>query len=127
MNQLPTIELQRQAVNDFFSALAEHQEHLPYVSRPLHRMPISRNSQHEAHDDDDDIATCVGKALENYFQQLEGEKPAAVYEMVIKSVERPMLEVVLKQAGGNQTLAAEILGINRNTLRKKLVDHKLIA
>jgi Fis family transcriptional regulator len=38
-----------------------------------------------------------------------------------------MLEVVLKQAGGNQTLAAEILGINRNTLRKKLADHKLIA
>ena len=76
--------------------------------------------------DDDHIATCVGKALENYFQQLEGEKPAAVYAMVIKSVERPMLEVVLKQAGGNQTLAAEILGINRNTLRKKLLDHKLI-
>jgi Fis family transcriptional regulator len=50
----------------------------------------------------------------------------AVYEMVIRSVERPMLEVVLRQAGGNQTLAAEILGINRNTLRKKLVDHKLI-
>ena len=46
--------------------------------------------------------------------------------MVIKSVERPMLEVVLRQTGGNQTLAAEILGINRNTLRKKLVDHKLI-
>jgi hypothetical protein len=40
MNQLPTIELQRQAVNDFFSALAEHHEHLSYVSRPLHRMPI---------------------------------------------------------------------------------------
>ncbi|MBK7673730.1 MULTISPECIES: helix-turn-helix domain-containing protein [Candidatus Accumulibacter] len=79
------------------------------------------------HHDDDDIATCVCKALENYFQRLEGEKPVAVYEMVIRSVERPMLEVVLKQAGGNQTLAAEILGINRNTLRKKLADHKLIA
>ena len=46
--------------------------------------------------------------------------------MVLKSVERPMLEVVLDHAGGNQTLAAEILGINRNTLRKKLVDYKLI-
>jgi Fis family transcriptional regulator len=67
------------------------------------------------------------KALENYFQRLEGEKPVAVYEMVIRSVERPMLAVVLRQAGGNQTLAAEILGINRNTLRKKLVDHKLIS
>lgn len=77
--------------------------------------------------DDDDIATCVSKALQSYFQHLDGEKPVAVYDMVIRSVERPMLAVVLKQAGGNQTLAAEILGINRNTLRKKLVDHKLIV
>jgi len=75
---------------------------------------------------DEDIASCVRRALESYFQHLDGETPAAVYEMVIRSVERPMLEVVLKQTAGNQTLAAEILGINRNTLRKKLVDHKLI-
>ncbi|WP_291992193.1 helix-turn-helix domain-containing protein [Candidatus Accumulibacter sp. ACC003] len=79
------------------------------------------------HDDGEDIASFVRSALENYFQHLDGEKPAAVYEMVIRSVERPMLEVVLKQAGGNQTYAAEILGINRNTLRKKLVDHRLLA
>ena len=79
------------------------------------------------HDDDEDIASCVRRALENYFQHLDGEKPVPVYEMVVRSVERPMLEVVLKQAGGNQTYAAEILGINRNTLRKKLVDHQLIA
>jgi Fis family transcriptional regulator len=45
--------------------------------------------------------------------------------MVLKSVERPMLEVVLEQAGGNQTLASEMLGINRNTLRKKLTEHNL--
>ena len=76
---------------------------------------------------DEHVAACVGKALESYFETLDGEKPAAVYEMVIKMVERPMLEVVLKQARGNQTLAAEILGINRNTLSKKLIDHKLIA
>ncbi|HNC50825.1 MAG TPA: helix-turn-helix domain-containing protein [Accumulibacter sp.] len=79
------------------------------------------------HPDGEDIASCVSRALANYFQHLDGEQPVAVYNMVIRSVERPMLEVVLKQAGGNQTLAAEILGINRNTLRKKLVDHKLIA
>ncbi|MBL8397236.1 MAG: Fis family transcriptional regulator [Candidatus Accumulibacter sp.] len=72
-----------------------------------------------------DIASCVRMALECYFQTLDGEKPAAIYEMVVRSVEKPMLEVVLKQAKGNQTLAAEILGINRNTLRKKLVDHKI--
>ncbi|QKS28097.1 MAG: DNA-binding protein Fis [Accumulibacter sp.] len=79
------------------------------------------------HDDDDAIATCVRKALENYFHTLGGEQPVPVYEMVIRSVERPMLEVVLLQTGGNQTLAAEILGINRNTLRKKLLHHRLIT
>jgi Fis family transcriptional regulator len=73
-----------------------------------------------------DISACVYGALETYFRDLDGEKPVAVYDMVLKSIERPMLEVVLKQAGGNQTLAAEILGINRNTLRKKLVDYKLV-
>ena len=79
------------------------------------------------HRDDAPIAACVVQALEDYFRALDGEKPAAVYPMVIRMVERPMLEVVLKQARGNQTLAAEMLGINRNTLRKKLLDHKLIA
>ena len=46
--------------------------------------------------------------------------------MVIKSVERPMLEVVMEHAGGNQTVASEILGINRNNMRKKLVEHQLV-
>ncbi|MDS4015718.1 MAG: helix-turn-helix domain-containing protein [Candidatus Accumulibacter sp.] len=76
---------------------------------------------------DNDIAACVRAALQTYFQQLDGEKPAAVYAMVLRSVERPMLEVVLEMTGGNQTLAAEILGINRNTLRKKLLDHQIVA
>ena len=73
-----------------------------------------------------DISACVYSALETYFKDLDGEKPAPIYEMVLKSVECPMFEVVLKQAGGNQTVAAAMLGINRNTLRKKLVDYKLV-
>ena len=73
-----------------------------------------------------DISACVEGALENYFRDLDGEKPSAIYDMVLRRCERPMLEVVLKQAAGNQTLAAEMLGINRNTLRKKLVDYKLV-
>ena len=72
-----------------------------------------------------DISACIFGALETYFEDLDGEMPAPIYDMVLKSVERPMLEIVLQQAGGNQTLAAEMLGINRNTLRKKLVDYKL--
>ena len=73
-----------------------------------------------------DISACVLGALEQYFRDLDGEKPCAIYDMVLKSVERPMLEVVLEHAGGNQTLASEMLGINRNTLRKKLVEHNLV-
>ena len=73
-----------------------------------------------------DIAACIRGALETYFRDLDGETPSGIYEMVLKSVERPMLEVVLERAGGNQTLAAEMLGINRNTLRKKITEHRLL-
>ena len=73
-----------------------------------------------------DITACIYGALETYFEDLDGEVPGSIYNMVLRSVELPMLEVVLKQAGGNQTLAAQMLGINRNTLRKKLVDYKLV-
>ena len=48
------------------------------------------------------------------------EKPVAIYDMVIGCIEKPLIEVVLSRAGGNQTQAAELLGMNRNTLRKKI-------
>ncbi|MBL8405141.1 MAG: Fis family transcriptional regulator [Dechloromonas sp.] len=73
-----------------------------------------------------DLGKCVVTALEQYFRDLDGEKPAAIYDMVLKSVEKPMLEVVLAKAGSNQTIAADMLGINRNTLRKKLTEHQLL-
>jgi Fis family transcriptional regulator, factor for inversion stimulation protein len=73
-----------------------------------------------------DLGKCVTDVLEQYFRDLDGEKPAAIYDMVLKSIEKPMLEVVLAKAGSNQTLAAEMLGINRNTLRKKLTEHHLL-
>ncbi|WP_153109138.1 Fis family transcriptional regulator [Propionivibrio limicola] len=75
---------------------------------------------------DHDISACIKGALETYFRDLDGESPSSIYDMVLKSVERPMLEVILQQAGGNQTLAAEMLGINRNTLRKKITEHQLL-
>ena len=67
-----------------------------------------------------DLGKCVVTALEQYFRDLDGESPSAIYDMVLKSVEKPMLELVLAKAGTNQTLAAEMLGINRNTLRKRI-------
>lgn len=73
-----------------------------------------------------EIAQCVERTLDQYFRDLDGEKPCAIYNMVIRNVERPMLEFILRQANGNQTAAAEILGINRNTLRRKLTEHDLL-
>ena len=65
------------------------------------------------------------ESLESYFKDLRGVEPHGMYEMMIKVVERPLFEIVMRQAEGNQSKAAEWLGINRNTLRRKLVDHKL--
>ena len=73
-----------------------------------------------------DIADCVKRTLNRYFRDLDGGRPHAIYDMVLAAVEKPMLEVVMKQADGNQTVAAEMLGINRNTLRKKLTEHDLL-
>jgi Fis family transcriptional regulator len=79
---------------------------------------MSRKQQH--------IEDCIRTALEQYFDDLRGVDPHAVHEMIINAVEKPMLDVVMKRADGNQSKAAEWLGINRNTLRRKLLDHKLI-
>lgn len=72
-----------------------------------------------------EIADCVRRSLERYFKDLDGARPRTIYDMVLKNVERPMLEIVLMQADGNQTIAAEMLGINRNTLRKKIQSLKI--
>jgi len=72
------------------------------------------------------IDEAVTKSLEKYFRDLDGTPPSSVYEMVIRAVERPMLEVVMRQAHGNQLRASEMLGINRNTLRKKLQTHGML-
>ena len=72
------------------------------------------------------IDEAVTRSLEKYFKDLEGTPVGSVYDMVIRAVERPMLEVVMRQARGNQLRASEMLGINRNTLRKKLQLHGLL-
>ena len=72
------------------------------------------------------IEACIRDSLELYFKDMRGVEPAAMYEMILGVVEKPLLEVVMKHADDNQSRAAEWLGINRNTLRRKLLDHKII-
>ena len=66
------------------------------------------------------LRECVRMALDAYLAQLDGDDPSDLYRLVLNEVEAPMLESVLTHTGGNQTRAAEVLGINRGTLRKKL-------
>ncbi len=72
------------------------------------------------------IEECVRTSLEGYFKDLDGTDPDGMYDMMVRVVEKPLLEVVMQHAEQNQSRAAEWLGLNRNTLRKKLLDHKLI-
>lgn len=72
------------------------------------------------------IEECVRSSLEIYFRDLRGTEPDGMYNMMVRVVEKPLLEVVMQQADQNQSRAAEWLGLNRNTLRKKLVEHKLL-
>ena len=72
------------------------------------------------------IEECVRSSLEGSFRDLRGTEPDGMYDMLVRAVEKPLLEVVMAKAENNQSRAAEWLGLNRNTLRKKLLEHKLI-
>ena len=72
---------------------------------------------------DSELSACVRKMMKQYFSDLDGEDATDIYDMVVANIERPLLEVVMHHARGNQTKAADLLGLNRNTLRKKLSQH----
>lgn len=73
------------------------------------------------------IEECVRSSLEGYFRDLRGTEPDGMYDMMVRVMEKPLLEVVMQQADHNQSRAAQWLGLNRNTLRKKLLEHKLLS
>ena len=75
--------------------------------------------------EENEIAACVRRSLNRYFKDLDGEPASDIYGMVLSAFERPLLVYILDRAEGNQTRAADMLGINRNTLRKKLREHGL--
>ena len=72
------------------------------------------------------VSQTIEKHLKRYLEDLGDNAPNNVYQMVLTVVEKPMLELVMTHAKQNQSLAAAYLGINRNTLRKKLLEHRLI-
>ncbi len=72
-----------------------------------------------------DLANSVKSSLDQYFKDLDGEPPHAIYDMVLSCIEKPLLEYVMQYVTGNQSKAAEILGLNRNTLRKKIQQYNI--
>ncbi|HBZ48972.1 MAG: DNA-binding transcriptional regulator Fis [Proteobacteria bacterium] len=72
------------------------------------------------------LRDAVNQSLVTYFDQMGDEMPTGLYEMVISEVERPLLSHVMQQAQNNQCKAAQMLGLNRGTLRKKLKHYQLI-
>jgi Fis family transcriptional regulator len=72
------------------------------------------------------IQECVQTSLEGYLRDLRGTEPDGMYNMMVTVVEKPLLEVVMRHTDNNQSKAAQWLGLNRNTLRKKLLEHKLV-
>ena len=71
------------------------------------------------------LSSLTDECLASYFENLNGHKPGDLYQLVMGEVEKPLFRAVLTYTKGNQSEAAEILGINRGTLRKKLKDYKL--
>lgn len=81
-------------------------------------------SQHPINENE--ISAHVRESIVNYFKDLDGEEPiCTLYDMVMNCVEKPLLEVVMSHVEGNQSRAANLLGLNRNTLRKKITQHGL--
>ena len=72
-----------------------------------------------------DLADNIESILDKYFNDVAGESPNNLYDLILANVEKPLLLYVMHYAEGNQSKAAEILGLNRNTLRKKLKNHNI--
>src|SRR4029079_1352684 len=72
-----------------------------------------------------EIGRTVEQSLDEYFRKLDGAAPHGIYDMVINHVERALIATVMDRAGGNQTQAADMLGLNRNTLRAKLSKYHI--
>jgi Fis family transcriptional regulator, factor for inversion stimulation protein len=91
------------------------------------KLHLAPNGEGKARSGDGALGNMAEEALQQYFHTLNGHQPKELYDLVIGEVEKPLLKAVLGYTGGNQSLAASILGINRGTLRKKLRRHGLLG
>ncbi|WP_428309409.1 helix-turn-helix domain-containing protein [Hydrocarboniphaga sp.] len=84
-------------------------------------------SAQRAASDSKPLSHSVSECLDDYFRSLNGHSPAELYDMILDQVEPPLLRATLRYCDNNQSRAAEMLGLNRATLRKKLRHHRITA
>ncbi|HYK65791.1 MAG TPA: helix-turn-helix domain-containing protein, partial [Patescibacteria group bacterium] len=72
------------------------------------------------------LGDIISSRIAGWFDSPGGAEPRDLYHRLVAEIERPLVELALKRAGGNQVKAARMLGLNRNTLRKKITDHKIV-
>ena len=72
------------------------------------------------------LRECVREAVDSYIQKMDGHPADGLYKLLISEVEKPLLETIMKHTGSNQVRAAQLLGINRTTLRSKLKKYQLL-
>jgi two-component system, NtrC family, nitrogen regulation response regulator GlnG len=89
----------------------------------------SRAAAHEAvagGGDHGSFSDLLANRIESWLGAEGGAEPRDIYHKLVAEIERPLIEAALKRAGGNQVKAARMLGLNRNTLRKKITDHRIV-
>ena len=67
----------------------------------------------------------LDKSIRQYVGEMDEKNNGHLHQLIMGGIEKPLVEIVLKETGGNQTQAANIVGINRNTLRKKIAEYKI--
>lgn len=71
------------------------------------------------------LGESVREAMDKYFEDMDGHSPSDLYELVISEVEKPLFEAVMNHTRGNMSKASEVLGLNRGTLRNRLIKYGL--
>ena len=79
----------------------------------------------DVHYPDQPLAQCVAATVRRYLDDLGDSAPTNLYQLLLEQIEKPLMAVVMERARGNRCRAADVLGINRNTLRKKLQQYDL--
>lgn len=96
------------------------------VESPFAKQNVPAATELQKNTQEQSLRDCVTSTMDNYFRHLDGQDVTDVYDMVLQEIEAPLLEVVMKNTRQNQTRAAELLGLNRGTLRKKLKRYSLL-